>query len=950
MAKLYSERDLDKYTQALSKAINSQETPVKQKHVRSAIIGTFHTQGATTFWAIALRLPAMDDRIVAWKFCHVVHKILREGHPLCLVHSQRHIKDLDEIGKLWVHLKDGYGKMIRLYTSLLITKLDFHRKNPRFPGHLGVTPDELDSIGGNDINNFFQMSVEMFDYLDNIIDLQEAVFGSLDMARSNSMTSAGQCRLAPLIPCIQDASKLYDYCVKILFKLHFSLPPDILAGHRQRFLKQFRLLKQFYQNTSNLQYFKDLIAIPPLPENPPNFLIQSDLRMYVTQEVVVPQEPEEEHHQTEGSLIDTSDHMDLVDSHSSNSTSPGPAHQELIAERDFLRNQYDKLSADFSALLLKNQKTVDDFHNKITALETDLVTKESELVQERQVKEELMNQAFAVAQSQDSEQKVKDEKFNKLKDVYVKLRNDHIQKLREKADIEKKLSQTAKTLENYEQTKNELEATVLNLRAEVSKVEDRFQQSATSQDEELQNLKRDKELFNMETEILKKTIDDVCRDRDNLDMQIKSAQTKIDRLEAEIQEISTQKSQLERQIDQVRSGFQDDIKDIILKAIESSENMLRGAIHEVDNPALTALICSPDYLNDLSKSCLGVLNYDTDRIFSENSYMLVTANEISHRIVVFILQGRATANKSPDISFGEKIAQECKNLGEIVLQLLQNFKEKTDTKPLQTKTIQKLQEVATLADDINISLMGQNAGNLADMLESEMSEMDKVIEETAKRMQEMLTNSRSRDSGIKLEVNSKILDSCTNLMQAIRILVAKSKLLQAEIIAQGKGTASAKEFYKRNHQWTDGFISAAKAVAVAAKFLLTAADKVVSSNGKLEQLIVAAQEIAASTAQLVVASRVKADRNSGNLQQLTQASKGVTRATGTVVGTVKDCSQLIDEAEEFDATNLTLHQAKRLEMESQVRVLELEKELEQERHRLMALRKHHYSLEGENGD
>jgi huntingtin interacting protein 1 len=112
----------------------------------------------------------------------------------------------------------------------------------------------------------FQMTVEMFDYLDNIIDLQAAVFGSLDMARSNSMTSAGQCRLAPLIPCIQDASKLYDYCVKILFKLHYSLPSDILSGHRDRFLKQFKLLKQFYQNTSNLQYFKDLIAIPPLPE------------------------------------------------------------------------------------------------------------------------------------------------------------------------------------------------------------------------------------------------------------------------------------------------------------------------------------------------------------------------------------------------------------------------------------------------------------------------------------------------------------------------------------------------------------------------------------------------------------------------------------------------------------------------------------------------------------
>lgn len=139
--------------QALQKAINGNETPVKQKHVRSAIIGTFHTQSAKVFWAYALRLPAMDDRIVAWKLCHVVHKVLREGHPLCLVDSQRHRKDLDEIGKLWGHLKEGYGKMIKLYTALLINKLEFHKRNPRFPGHLGVTDEELESIAGNNINN-----------------------------------------------------------------------------------------------------------------------------------------------------------------------------------------------------------------------------------------------------------------------------------------------------------------------------------------------------------------------------------------------------------------------------------------------------------------------------------------------------------------------------------------------------------------------------------------------------------------------------------------------------------------------------------------------------------------------------------------------------------------------------------------------------------------------------
>lgn len=80
------------------------------------------------------------------------------------------------------------------------------------------------------------------------------------------MTVSGQCRLAPLIPCVLDASQLYDYCVKILFKLHSTLPADTLAGHRDRFSKQFQELKKFYNTVKQRQYFKHLITIPALPE------------------------------------------------------------------------------------------------------------------------------------------------------------------------------------------------------------------------------------------------------------------------------------------------------------------------------------------------------------------------------------------------------------------------------------------------------------------------------------------------------------------------------------------------------------------------------------------------------------------------------------------------------------------------------------------------------------
>ena len=52
-------------------------------------------------------------------------------------------------------------------------------------------------------------------------------------------------------------------------------------------------------------------------------------------------------------------------------------------------------------------------------------------------------------------------------------------------------------------------------------------------------------------------------------------------------------------------------------------------------------------------------------------------------------------------------------------------------------------------------------------------------------LQEMLAKSREDDSGVKLEVNERILDSCTGLMKAIQTLIQRARDLQAEIITEG---------------------------------------------------------------------------------------------------------------------------------------------------------------------
>lgn len=62
------------------------------------------------------------------------------------------------------------------------------------------------------------------------IFFQHTVFNSITTFHVNSMTSAGQCRLAPLIPLIQDSNQLYDFLVRIMFKLHSNLPNDVLIG------------------------------------------------------------------------------------------------------------------------------------------------------------------------------------------------------------------------------------------------------------------------------------------------------------------------------------------------------------------------------------------------------------------------------------------------------------------------------------------------------------------------------------------------------------------------------------------------------------------------------------------------------------------------------------------------------------------------------------------------
>lgn len=258
----------------------------------------------------------------------------------------------------------------------------------------------------------------------------------------------------------------------------------------------------------------------------------------------------------------------------------------------------------------------------------------------------------------------------------------------------------------------------------------------------------------------------------------------------------------------------------------------------------------------------------------------------------------------------------------------------------KTETLMKKQGPSTLSKATN--------GDIGNLVESEMQAAARAIEEATQRLQALMARPRdtSRFSGTDVQVHDTILESALAITRAIARLIKAATDSQQEIVAQGRGSSSQQAFYKRNHRWTEGLISAAKAVAVTTTMLIETADGVVSGNKTLEQLIVASNQVMASTAQLVQASRVKAEFMSKTQEQLELAAKAVTDACKALVRQVKAITaKQMEQQDDTNYDSMAAHEFKLREMEVQVEIVTLEKELMDARRRLGAMRRSAYHSE-----
>lgn len=186
-----------------------------------------------------------------------------------------------------------------------------------------------------------------------------------------------------------------------------------------------------------------------------------------------------------------------------------------------------------------------------------------------------------------------------------------------------------------------------------------------------------------------------------------------------------------------------------------------------------------------------------------------------------------------------------------------------------------------------------------------------------------------------MNFDEMILEGAKSIMAASSALVRAANAAQRELIDQGK-VAKRPLTSSDDGQWSEGLISAARLVAAATHSLVEAAQNLVQGVGTEEMLISSAKQVASSTAQLLIACKVKSDPNSESGRRLQAAGNAVIKSTDNLV---RAAQQAIEGEEEHTLRlNRNMVDGMAQEINARSEVLKMERQLEEARNKLTAIR------------
>lgn len=401
---------------------------------------------------------------------------------------------------------------------------------------------------------------------------------------------------------------------------------------------------------------------------------------------------------------------------------------------------------------------------------------------------------------------------------------------------------------------------------------------------------------------------------------------------------------LDGAIDEVIKGNIAKINDMIDSVLQSGVLRIDDAIYELDSPmqAGNQNATAPYVLSQVEKASSSATEFSTafnnfiaDGPNSNHSEIIKSVSVFAASISDVLTNTKGLTRFATEEKKGDELINAARQSALSTISFfrgVQSFRLE-GLEPMQKSDVvinnnhdvlMKLQRLSKLADAFAPkSSKLTTSGDLGDVVDNELQKAANAIEAAAQRLAKLKNKPRDGYSTYELRVNDLILNAALAVTNAITALIKAATDSQNEIVQSGRGSSSRTAFYKKNNRWTEGLISAAKAVATSTNTLIETADGVISGRNSPEQLIVASNDVAASTAQLVAASRVKATFMSKTQDKLEGASKAVGAACRALVRQVqeiiKERQQEEGGAEDYGA--LSGHEFKVREMEQQVSLI-----------------------------
>lgn len=667
--------------------------------------------------------------------------------------------------------------------------------------------------------------------------------------------------------------------------------------------------------------------------------------------------------------------------------------QQRAAEQEFLRQQeQNRVDGHLAELeqelfMLRNQQ--EEAQMMLQQYDQRVQFLESELQQNKDLVQQQIDSRDAQIESLQEQVRNWKQKYEALAKLYSQLRQEHLDALAKFKKVQTKAASAQEAIEKREKTERDLKAKNLELadlirerdraryeldrmrgqhrdeterlEREISLLNDKLSEAGRSRGQDISALLQahEKEIRLLEDKLAEKqkTIDQIgdLEEVVKKDDEIDILKETIGSLEDALRDLSVNGSQ------KSRAAHNSNAVDAVLMA---ATEQVQTALFDFDAPVGTS-----GNINTTAAFVLSIVEKATDVVeefssslheyFADDNadpanvikYTMLLAGSICDMLVnTNGLTKQLTDEKKVDlIVFPAKdsAVRVCAFYGSLLSDLVSGLELDDKIELVISNHVEVQQALKDLVTGIESTMPRTDLHKLDDIggvVDHEMEKAASTVAEVNAKLAALLAQPRNPQfNTYDRRINELILSAGIAVTQAVAMLIKAATECQQEIVAVGRGSDSPKTYYKKNHHWANGLISAARAVAGATNVLLETGDGVLSGRSTPEELIVASHEVSATTAQLVASSRVKAPFLSKKQEALETASKTVTTACRGLVDRVQDIMARDQAEQQIDYSALPPHEFKTAAMNQQVEVLKLEQQLNAARGRLFEIRKLEYA-------